>query len=311
MSFSSFEFSLMMRLRRRRRLSGVGLLSRFFVQRYENATKPVRGKLHGFPAVLNPGNIYPFVVQDVHLFNAPLVELARQAFLAKGEGLCVVDVGAAFGDTVLLLKERCPQQVAKFKCIEGDAEFCELLAANTAQFDDVEIVQALLARQPIQIRSLVKHHKGTASAVGEGYATAVDLDSIASLQGTEIDILKIDVDGFDGEVLAGARKILTFKKPPAVIFEWHPKLIEKTGNNALTAFEILQECGYQRYLWFNNSGHFSHFSDVCSQRVLTQERDYLAKIDIWDRDHYDVIALPKDSRIDEKKLAALEYARNK
>ena len=300
----------MMRLRRRRRVPGVGLLSRLFVQRYENSVQPVCGTLHGFPAVLNPGNIYPFVVQDVRLFNAPLVELVHQAFRAKGKGLCVVDVGASLGDTVLLLKERCRGQVAQFKCIEGDSEFCRLLAMNTAHFDDVEIIQALLARQPTQIRSLVKHHQGTAAALGESYTTAVPLDSIAALQDGEVDVLKVDVDGFDGEVLSGARKLLAAAKPPAVIFEWHPKLIERTGNDALAAFEVLRECAYTRYLWFTNAGIFSHFSDACTSRILTQERDYLLQLDAWDRDHFDVIALPSDSGIDEKKLAALEYARS-
>jgi FkbM family methyltransferase len=310
MNTSSLEFSLMMRLRRRRRLPFIGLLSRYFVRRYENSTQPVHGMVHGFPVVLNPGNIYPFIVQDARTFNAPLIELVHQVFRVKGKSLCLLDVGAALGDTVLLLKERCPGHVAKFKCIEGDSEFCGLLKTNTARFNDVEIIQTLLARQPTQIRSLVKHHKGTAAALGDDYITAVDLDSIAAVQNQEIDVLKIDVDGFDGEVLSGARKLLTSAHPPAVIFEWHPNLIKRTGNDPLTSFAALQECGYTRYLWFNNIGTFSHFSDVCSPRILTRESDYLIKVNSRADDHFDVIALPKDSKIDEVELAALEYARN-
>ncbi len=88
-------------------------------------------KLHGFNVLLNQGNTYPQTIANTPLFNAPLVELVHQACDVLGRTLTLVDVGAAIGDTVLLLKVRCRGAVGRFFCIEGDNEFFGLLKHNT------------------------------------------------------------------------------------------------------------------------------------------------------------------------------------
>jgi FkbM family methyltransferase len=306
---SDFEFRLLMRLRTLRNRRICGLLYRHLLRRYTRATAPIVGRLHGCRVLLNPGNTYPFIVQDFPFFNAPLVELVHQVHRAKRAGLCLVDIGAAIGDTVLLVRSKCPRQVRKFKCIEGDPDFFQLLSANTEEYGDVEVTHAVLAREHTRIRSLVKHHAGTAAALGDDYVTAAPLDSLDGIYAGEVDILKIDVDGFDGEVLAGAQRLLSTRSP-AVIFEWHPKLIVDTGNDPFAAFEALKRCDYQRYLWFNNVGTFSHFSRACSLRTLTNEMSYLLAVNARADEHFDVVALPDSSPIDDVELAALEYARS-
>ena len=78
---------------------------------------------------------------------------------------------------------------------------------------------------------MLRTHKGTASAQGNSKTSAVTLDSLISLINPDaIDLIKIDVDGFDGKVLLGAKGILR-RYSPAVIFEWHPALCKQTGNN--------------------------------------------------------------------------------
>lgn len=286
----------------------MGAIYQFLLRRYETSTKPVKANLHGFDVNLNPGNTYPFIVQDFPQFNAPLVELAHQAFLCKGEKICLLDIGAATGDTVLLLKQRCPEHIAKFICVDGDQEFLGLLRANMAQFDDVEIVEAILARQQMQIPTLVKHHKGTAAAIGAGFTTANSLDSISKVQRSCVDVVKIDVDGFDGEVLSGATNLLMAHQP-VVIFEWHPKLLKDVRNDPLAAFEALASCGYERYLWFNNIGTFSHFSGNQKPETLAKQANYLVNVNSRADAHFDVIAIPGSSKIDELELAAMNYAR--
>jgi FkbM family methyltransferase len=155
--------------------------------------------------------------------------------------------------------------VAQFTCIEGDGEFFSLLVNNMRQFTDVEIVNCLLAREERRIRSLVKHHRGTAAAIGSAYVLAVPLDSLCTKKSWNFDIVKVDVDGFDGEVLGGACKLLREQKP-TVIFEWHPKLIDRTGNDPLFHFTTLSDCGYNQYLWFDNRGTFSHFTGCPTPR---------------------------------------------
>ena len=277
---------------------------------YENAKGPVETVLHGYNAWLNPGNMYPFVLQELRHFNAPLVELVNQTYHMKGSKVIFVDVGSAIGDTVLLLKQRCPSMVERYLCIEGDPEFCRLLAHNVSAFNDVDIIRAVLARQMMSIRSLVKHHRGTAASLGATMIAAQDLDSVEELKRVPIDIVKTDVDGFDGEVLWGAKRLLKAYQP-SVIFEWHPKLTIATGHHPLAAFDALGDCGYRRFLWFSNIGTFSHFSSGVAPEIVNREMEYLLKVNSRADEHFDVVALPDASKVDEVALAAMDYARSR
>jgi FkbM family methyltransferase len=271
---------------------------------------PVKTKLHGFEVLLNRGNLYPFILYGTPLFNAPLVQLVHQLSFENRSPLTFVDVGAATGDTVLLLKQHCPGCVKRFICVEGDGEFQVLLSENMSQFPEVTVEKALLSSRQMRIKSLVKHHKGTAASIGEDMVDAVCLDSIERIQRAHVDILKIDVDGFDGEVLAGSINTLN-RCRSAVIFEWHPKLATMTKNEPLRAFKVLASCGYTRYVWFNNTGTFSHFSDCCSLDVLRKEAEYLLAINSRAGDHFDVVALHQKTELDEIQLAISDFARTR
>ena len=268
----------------------------------------MRARVHGRQVLLNRGNPYPFFLQDYPAFNAPLIELVHLTAKVVASPICFADVGAAIGDTVLLLKERCGSDLGKSICIEGDREFHALLASNMAQFDDVECVCALLAAKSIEVRSLVKHHLGTASALGEDLAQAIPLDAVPEVFKQAIHVLKTDVDGFDGAVLSGARNLLQ-RCAPAVIFEWHPKLMDLTGNDWATPFEVLESCGYTRYAWFNNPGSFSHFSCAGGLAAVERLRKHLLAVNDRADKHFDVVALSAHSRIDEVELSQLEHAR--
>lgn len=272
--------------------------------------KPVLVRVHGHDVILNGGNNYPLIVQDHRWFNAPLVELCQQAFLTKGAPITMVDTGAATGDSVLLIKHRCPGAVGRFVCVEGDEEFHEILLRNMGRFDDVVVVKALLAAEEKRIPALVKPHRGTAAAIGPGRVKAVRLDSLQQIAETPPEVLKIDVDGFDGEVLAGATSILMAHRP-AVIFEWHPQLVAAAGNDPLQAFASLAAAGYTRFLWFTNLGTFSHFTAIPPEALLRQHAGYLQAVNARSDEHFDIIALHESSRLDELALACMKHARER
>jgi hypothetical protein len=145
-------------------------------------------------------------------------------------------------------------------------------------------------------------------ATGAALVEAVSLDSIESVATAAIDILKIDVDGFDGEVLAGAINTLR-RCRPAVIFEWHPRLVVEAQNDPLRAFRVLEDCGYQKYIWFNNVGTFSHFGEGYCPAILEKQLRYLLAVASRRDEHFDIVALPLESGLDDVALAALDYAR--
>jgi len=273
---------------------------------WESDGPPVRTTLHGFSVLLNRGNTYPFLLRGCPHFNAPLVELVHQVFEVTNSALTLVDVGAATGDTVLLIKQRCPGNVRRFICIEGEREFAILLRNNMRQFDNVDVIHTLLAAESTMVRSLVKHHRGSATAIGANMLNAASFDSLEYFHDVYIDILKIDVDGFDGEVITGAKNTLR-RCRPAVIFEWHPALILGAGNDPCQAFEALADCGYKRYLWFKNTGTFSHFSGLCSRDVLDKHVRHLVDVHARTGEHFDIVALHSESKVSELSLAALNY----
>lgn len=158
-------------------------------------------------------------------------------------------------------------------------------------------------------RELVRTHRGTASAQGCESRPSTTLDSVLEAAGgPAVDVLKIDTDGFDGKVLAGATRLLNDHRP-AVIFEWHPLLYDATGQNRHRPFEVLSAAGYRWLVWFDKYGVFSHVDDGYRRGPV----DVLAELCVAGRGpgpdwHYDVVALPDGSPIQPVGMAALGHA---
>lgn len=271
-------------------------------------TRLFENKLHGFNATLNPGNIYPEIALNNPLFNAALVETTQWLYANKGRKIVMVDVGAAYGDTVMLLEQRCPQMVARYICIDGSDEFYPLLVANTRQFLHVDAINALLASDVSEIPSLRKTHGGTAACIGDAAASATTLDTLMLGLQASVDLLKIDVDGFDGEVLAGAEKLI-LQDRPIIVFEWHPVLWDKVGNRTDRPFHVLERCGYATLMWFDNCGEFSHFSPVNDAENFHRMAEMLRVTNSLRDRHFDILAIPSDVGDGFESIGELKKAR--
>ncbi len=272
---------------------------------------PVKATVHGQKVVLNFGYTYPINARKFPNLNNPLVELTYQCYSAQNKPITLIDIGAAVGDTVLLLYSNCPGMIKDFYCIDGDPEFFFYLQNNLSHLKEGKLINALLSSSEEHEKELVRIHKGTASAQGEKIIQSATLDSIIQKSTPErIDMLKTDVDGFDGKVLIGSKTVLQ-KYHPAVIFEWHPILCRQTDNNWTDHFTALLECDYNKFIWFTKYGTFSHFMEGFDKKST----DMLAELCINNRMHpdwhYDVISLHRDSEISPIALSELLFARNK
>lgn len=272
----------------------------------------VSTNIHGRRAIVNFGNSYPLYARRYKGWNNPLLELVNQVYLQKQRPIGIIDVGAAIGDTALLIEANCQGMVEKYYCVEGEDEFFDLLQENIGSWEKVRSIKALLSDKFEDIPSLTKIHAGTASAQGAAFEKAVTLDSLFSepTSGALIDILKVDVDGYDGRVLRGANNLLE-KQRPAVIFEWDPSLCRKTGNDWLDHFVGLNSLSYNRFVWFTKYGAFSHFTSVMDHDSLGRMAE-LCLSDAHDYNwHYDIIALPDEMAEIDTQLAALEFAKKR
>ena len=276
------------------------------VRKWSGAVNTV---IHGQKTTVNYGYNYPVFSREFPTYNSPLVELAYQAFRSKGSPIVVADIGAAVGDTILLIDSNCPGMMSYFYCIDGDERFFSYLEANLAGRNG-KLLKRFLSSSETTAKALVRIHPGTASSQGDYDVKATSLDILVR-QGEvgRFDLLKTDVDGYDGVVLQGARECLRAFRP-VVLFEWHPELCAATGNSVVDHFTTLDECGYDRFLWFDNYGHFSHFStpsDVWATSALASiciSRKYAHAV------YFDIVALHRSSSIPDD-MAELNYARPK
>jgi FkbM family methyltransferase len=73
----------------------------------------------------------------------------------------------------------------------------------------------------------------------------IRLDSVTSNHGlSQVDLIKIDVEGAEFDVLDGARKLLSSAVPPYVIFEYNPAVAERTDYAIGDVMGLLSEYGY-------------------------------------------------------------------
>lgn len=268
--------------------------------------------IHGYKVKVNNGNSYALYARLFPNYNNPLLQLVDSVYELYNRELSIIDIGSAVGDTNLFLIKNLPGKIEKFYCVEGDFEFFEYLEENKKYFPKSHSFNVLLSESDDnKINSLVKTHLGTASAIGEEKVKTISLDTLLfdKLNG-RVDIIKIDVDGLDGRILKGTEKILHYYKP-YVIFEWHPIMIKKTQNDFHEHFEILSKFGYNRFLWFNKYGDFSHF-ELNEDYLNREELIKLCLRNLYDYDwHYDIIAIHSESKIDILKIAELKKAKSK
>lgn len=256
--------------------------------------------LHGRRVLINFANPYPRLVRRYPNYNAPQVEIVSLAAEATGAPVTVVDVGAAVGDTALLLLERCSPVIDSLQCVEGEPVFAATLRKNLAD-PKVRIHEVVLADRPGPVPDLIRsQHEGTALAHGSSVVEATTLDNLFGDLAPQV--IKIDTDGFDGRILAGGTVLLE-RARPAVLFEWAPKQCRAVGTDPLLAFEVLGCAGYDRWVFFTKYGQFSHFGNDHLED-LTQLCLTSTTLGDW---HYDVAALHATSSIDSLALADLQH----
>jgi FkbM family methyltransferase len=280
----------------------------------KNYNKVIKGKIHGSEVFYNFGYTYPITSRRYHTFNNPYLDLVSISNEGLNRPINIIDIGAAIGDTALFIQSNASNKINEIVCIDGDIEFFKYLEVNLIRQKNIRAIKAMLSDiDNILTPELIRIHEGTASAQGEKNQISITLDSLLMSDFdllNKIDVLKIDVDGFDGKVLSGAIKILE-NFTPDVIFEWHPKLYLKTKNDIHTPFKILNEAGYNRFYWYTKFGTFSHFSETYSEENINKYSDYCLN-SLYDSDlHFDIIAIHKSKKYKDIDFANMEFSKNK
>jgi FkbM family methyltransferase len=235
-------------LRRARRPGRIGaLLAGGALKMMPQAAGDVNVTLWGRPLRLPANHHLPFIVHSNPFWSMPLVHCTAALGDSK---LVVVDIGANIGDTACLLESELPGR-CRFVCIEANQEWLPYLTANTAGLP-VEIIRSFVGEG--------QHLASEATAPGSARSRVTDagerslpLDEIC--QNLQVDLIKVDTDGFDFPILRSGSRTLSSRRP-ALFFEWDPAAWLENRENPEEVFSWLDAHGYEDFCFFSDGGLF-------------------------------------------------------
>ena len=205
-------------------------------------------------------------------------------------GDVVFDIGANMGVVTLPLA-RCVGTTGVVHAFEPNPRVGGLLTQSAAAngFKNIKLHQIALGARPEMLNlNIPRDNAGQGSFIYHKDSTDCDsvrvpvrsLSEVATEQRVkEIRFMKIDVEGFESEVLFGATEILESVRPHFILFEANEVLA--TPFFRLPAVQILQKAGY-RLLALPKS--------MLSMRVVP--------IDVQRQDHspsHDILAVPNEN----------------
>ena len=198
------------------------------------------------------------------------------------ENEVIIDIGANIGDTLFRLLNINTRPY--YYCIEADNFFFEYLQKNKKSLD-VNIQNKI-----ILIKTLVGDQlKGNLSETTTGTKSLIESDLgikskklddiIMEYKIKNIKLIKVDVDGFDYNILFSAINELKNNKPD-IFFEYMP-LDESGKKNYLRLIEKLNEIGYSNWTMLDNYGSII-FENKGYIDVLDKTKSTLIEKDAFD-----------------------------
>ena len=203
-------------------------------------------------------NTASFIEWRIFFFGGYEPEVAAFLPHALRPGRSAVDVGAHAGiHTVRMARLAAPGLVvacepnpSTFERLARNIELNGLTNIRACQLAllDVERDGALYVPRPgfesNEGASTLSRHLTDSPRVTSVQVQATTLDELTASLGVEdIDVLKIDVEGFEAAVLAGARAVLE-RDQPTLIFECTPSLWEAEGFCLSSLTSYLRSLGY-------------------------------------------------------------------
>lgn len=173
-----------------------------------------------------------------------------QKFVGRGD--VFVDVGANVG----LFTLKAAPQAGRVVAVEPGAEAGDQLDANLAlnRFDNVAVVRKALSDKPgraVLFHNPLGEDPQAFSLISDGTDAGSEQVELATLDSLvhdlglpRVDCIKIDVEGAEGMVLAGAAETLAAYHP-TVIFEMNCPTLVKAGGDTAVAWNALAGRGYQ------------------------------------------------------------------
>ncbi|MBX7204617.1 MAG: FkbM family methyltransferase [Bacteroidia bacterium] len=207
-----------------------------------------------FTLKMEATHILPMVMLDHPLYSQNIIQLAK-VVKAKYPALSVIDIGANIGDTAAFILSHVQTLVL---CIDGSEEYINVLEQNASKMPDVQVCFTLLGAEDTALQAQVKNHDGTAMLVAS--QQEVQIQKLSTVlkkfpRFAAAKLIKVDTDGFDTLILKGSEDVLLANKP-VLFFEYDPDFLKLHGEDDLSIFPFLTQCGYTKLVIWDNLGNY-------------------------------------------------------
>lgn len=180
----------------------------------------------------------------------------------------VIDVGANVGDTLASMVSK--NVSCSYVCIEPEDKFFPFLEKTKSQvlsrYPEIQIDLHQQILSSMGGKRALKGVDGTrTSQVDEiGGVPSVSLDSIVQKEGYgSISLLKIDVDGWDWDVILSSRKLIEANRP-IIYFEMYVQTNEMFAGYE-SALALVKDQEYEEFYIFDSFGAYIFFTSDIAQ----------------------------------------------
>lgn len=209
---------------------------------------------------LGEGHALPSYQKYFKMYDRFIPYLAKMT--QEKTGKYIIDIGANVGDTLAAMLNHTDDN---FLCIEPVGQFFNLLASNIQHFDNpnrIWLEQAFITDKMSETYEAIISNKGTAAKMPTDSNTTSRIPSKSvdylleerNITYEEVDLLKIDTDGFDADCIISASKLL--EKGSAFIYWENYNETYDQYIKYLNAYRLLNENGYSVFFVFDNYGNY-------------------------------------------------------
>ena len=206
-------------------------------------------------------------------------ELGRLVAVTRNKypRLCVIDVGANYGDSVAIVKSVADVPIL---CIEGDEQCLGMLRQNLEQFANVEIHNLFLGEksETISARFEKKGWNATIIPSNNGSPRELGLTSLDDFMSTvgafsDCKVLKVDTEGFDCRILRGGLSFLAEVKP-VIALEYNRDNMSRIGETGIETLGLLKDIGYDTILFYDGQGRLVVSNSLTDMDVINDLHQY-------------------------------------
>lgn len=246
----------------------------------------IRADVAGASLLMNLSHDLPVILAAHPEYGFNLGRVAKVVAQKYPEGV-VIDIGANVGDSVAIIRASAELRVL---CLEAHPAYAELLRTNVGSWPGVSVETVIVGSDSVIDGLDLIAEGGTAGLIPKrshrriGRAAGARLPSHESLPqilarhptfDQRTHLVKIDTDGYDPRIIAGAADWLASARP-VLFFEHDPDLTERAGDGALDVFGVLRSSGYQQAMIWENSGRYLFSIDLAWRDTLTDLAGFYA-----------------------------------